>query len=111
MKGVVEAMSHRHQHACDGLAIIGRQERGIVCRGAVRQGERVATHSSRLLMERMLAQEEEHADDLVNMLFAVEPHTGGSPQRLYFGDEVPGQSDAGKKVDQEDHCNMAGKRR
>jgi len=62
-------------------------------------------------MEQILAQEEEHADDLVNLLFAVEPHTGGSPQRLYFGDEVPGQSDAGKKVAQEDHRNMVGKQR
>jgi len=67
--------------------------------------------TSRLMMEQILAQEEEHADDLVNLLFAVEPHTGGSPQRLYFGDEVPGQSDAGKKVAQEDHRNMVGKQR
>jgi len=67
--------------------------------------------TSRLLMEQILAQEEEHADDLVNLLFAVEPHTGGSPQRLYFGDEVPGQADAGTKVAQEDHRHMAGKHR
>jgi hypothetical protein len=52
-----------------------------------------------------------HADELVNLLFAVEPHTGGSPQRLYFGDEVPGQSDAGQKVDQENHRHMTGKKR
>src|SRR5215831_5401788 len=67
--------------------------------------------TSRLMMEEILATEEEHADELVNLLFAVEPHTGGSPQRLYFGDEVPGQSDAGKKVAQEDRRNMAGKHR
>src|SRR2546421_4896773 len=54
--------------------------------------------TSRLMMEEILAQEEEHADDLVNLLFAVEPHTGGSPQRLYFGDEVPGRSDAGEAI-------------
>lgn len=54
--------------------------------------------TSRLMMEEILAKEEEHADDLVNLLFAVEPHTGGSPQRLYFGDEVPGRSDAGEAI-------------
>jgi len=54
--------------------------------------------TSRLMMEEILAKEEEHADELVNLLFAVEPHTGGSPQRLYFGDEVPGRSDAGEAV-------------
>ena len=58
------------------------------------------------MMEEILAKEEEHADELVNLLFAVEPHTGGSPQRLYFGDEVPGQSDAGQKVAQENHRNI-----
>ena len=67
--------------------------------------------TSRLMMEEILAQEEEHADELANLLFAVEPHTGGSLQRLYFGDEVPGQSDAGRKVAQEDRRNMAGKQR
>src|SRR2546421_4451151 len=67
--------------------------------------------TSRLMMEEILTKEEEHADELVNLLFAVEPHTGGSPQRLYFGDEVPGQSDAGQKVAQENHRNMAGKKR
>jgi bacterioferritin len=54
--------------------------------------------TSRLMMEEILAKEEEHADDLVNLLFAVEPRTGGSPQRLYFGDEVPGRSDAGEAI-------------
>jgi len=54
--------------------------------------------TSRLMMEQILAQEEKHADELVNLLFAVEPHTGGDPKRLYFGDEVPGRSDAGQTV-------------
>jgi bacterioferritin len=54
--------------------------------------------TSRLMMEEILAKEEEHADELANLLFAVEPHTGGSPQRLYFGDEVPGRSDAGEAI-------------
>src|SRR6266487_4194939 len=54
--------------------------------------------TSRLMMEEILTKEEEHADELADLLFAVEPHTNGAPQRLYFGDEVPGQSDAGKSV-------------
>jgi bacterioferritin len=48
--------------------------------------------TSRLLMEEILANEEEHADELANLLFAVEPETGGSPRHLYFGDEVPTQT-------------------
>ncbi len=54
--------------------------------------------TSRLMMEEILTKEEEHAEELADLLFAVEPHTNGAPQRLYFGDEVPGQSDAGKTV-------------
>jgi len=53
---------------------------------------------SRLMMEEILTKEEEHADELADLLFAVEPHANGAPQRLYFGDEVPGQSEAGKRV-------------
>src|SRR2546428_11851497 len=54
--------------------------------------------TSRLMMEEILTKEEEHAEELADLLFAVEPRTNGAPQRLYFGDEVPGQSDAGKTV-------------
>lgn len=53
-------------------------------------GEKDST--SRIMMEGILAKEEEHADELVNLLFAVEPDTNGSPRPLYFGDEVPGQA-------------------
>ena len=55
--------------------------------------------TSRNMMEEILAQEEEHADELADLLFAVEPETGADPRRLYFKDEVPGQSDAGKAVE------------
>ena len=48
--------------------------------------------TSRLLMEEILANEEEHADELANLLFAVEPTTNGAPRPLYFDDEVPGQA-------------------
>ena len=47
-------------------------------------GERDPT--SRVLMEEILAKEEEHADDLTDLLFAVEP--GEKPRPLYFPDEV-----------------------
>jgi bacterioferritin len=55
--------------------------------------------TSRTMMEEILAKEEEHADELADLLFAVEPDTAADPRRLYFKDEVPGQSDAGKVVE------------
>ena len=53
---------------------------------------------SRLMMEEILAKEEEHADELADLLFAVEPDTGEVSSRLYFKDEIPGESDAGKYI-------------
>ena len=54
--------------------------------------------TSRRLMEKILAVEEEHADDIADLLFAVEPDNIENTQKLYFADEVPGKSGAGKKV-------------
>ena len=54
--------------------------------------------TSRRMMEGILAKEEEHADELADLLFAVEPRSGENTRKLYFSDEVPGSSDAGKKV-------------
>ena len=45
--------------------------------------------TSRIMMEDILAKEEEHADDMADLLFAVEPATGGASRPLYFADEVP----------------------
>jgi bacterioferritin len=45
--------------------------------------------TSRSLMEEILAKEEEHADDLTDLLFAVEPNTGTTERELYFKDEIP----------------------
>lgn len=59
--------------------------------------------TSRIMMEAILAKEEEHADELTDMLFAVEPEAGESARELYFKDEIPGRSEAGKKV--EDHLD------
>lgn len=55
--------------------------------------------TSKRIMERILAKEEEHADDMADLLFAVEPATGEGSRNLYFADEVPaGQSAAQQGV-------------
>jgi bacterioferritin len=58
--------------------------------------------TSKRLMEIILAKEEEHADDMADLLFAVEPDTGEGSRNLYFADEVPAATTelttAGKKV-------------
>jgi len=54
--------------------------------------------TSRRLMEEILAVEEEHADDIADLLFAVEPDNVDVTSKLYFAEEIPGQSDAGKTV-------------
>ena len=51
--------------------------------------------TSRTMMEEILAKEEEHADDLADLLFAVEPSTGEPVRRLYFKDELMNVADAG----------------
>jgi bacterioferritin len=53
--------------------------------------------TSRRMLEDILAVEEEHADDLADLLFAMEPD-GEKVQRLYFKDEIPGTSNAGTPV-------------
>ena len=45
--------------------------------------------TSKRLMERILQKEEEHADDMADLLFAVEPATGEGSRNMYFPDEVP----------------------
>lgn len=54
--------------------------------------------TTRRLIETILAVEEEHADEIADLLFAVEPDNVENTSKLYFADEVPGKSDAGKKV-------------
>ena len=51
-----------------------------------------ADSTTRTLLEEILAKEEEHADDLTDLLYAVEPQTGEGARPLYFPDEVPGAS-------------------
>jgi bacterioferritin len=59
--------------------------------------------TTRIMLEEILAKEEEHADDLTDLLFAVEPQTGEGARPLYFPDEVPGadtSQDLGKRPPQ-----------
>ncbi len=53
--------------------------------------------TSRIMMEEILAKEEEHADDMADLLFAVEPSTGEGSRPLYFEDEVPAAGNGGKQ--------------
>jgi bacterioferritin len=57
--------------------------------------------TSKRLMAEILAKEEEHADDMADLLFAVEPDTGEGSRNLYFKDEVPSgdNTGAGKRTD------------
>jgi bacterioferritin len=53
--------------------------------------------TTRRLLEGILAKEEEHADELTDLLYAQNEH--GEPRALYAEDEVPGQaSKAGQPV-------------
>jgi len=53
--------------------------------------------TTRRMLEQILAKEEEHADELTDLLFAQSD--GSDPRRLYYKDEVPGgQSKAGQPV-------------
>jgi bacterioferritin len=55
--------------------------------------------TSRRLMERILAVEEEHADDLADLLYA-QPE-GSEPRKFYFQDEVPGAQDGDTRATQQ----------
>lgn len=57
--------------------------------------------TTRIMMEEILSNEEEHADDMADLLFAVEPDNIEKTTKTYFPDEVPGKSDAGGKVEKE----------
>jgi bacterioferritin len=59
-------------------------------------GERDST--TRRLMEEILAVEEEHADDIADLLFAVEPDNVENSKNLYFEEEIPGKGKAGESA-------------
>lgn len=54
--------------------------------------------TTRIMMEGILANEEEHADDMADLLFAVEPVSNEKTNKLFFDDEIAEKSDAGKSV-------------
>lgn len=53
--------------------------------------------TSRRLMEDILAVEEEHADDIADLLFAVEPDNVENVKKLYFDEETPGKKSESAK--------------
>jgi len=59
-------------------------------------GEKDST--TRRLMEEILAVEEEHADDIADLLFAVEPDKVENAKNLYFEEEIPGKGKAGESA-------------
>ena len=54
--------------------------------------------TTRRLMEEILAVEEEHADDIADLLFAVEPDNVENTRNLYFDEEIPGKGKAGESA-------------
>lgn len=60
-----------------------------------------ADPTSRRLMEEILAVEEEHADDIADLLYATQPNDVENVTKLYSPDELVGQSNAGEKVHSE----------
>jgi bacterioferritin (cytochrome b1) len=52
--------------------------------------------TTRRMLEEILAKEEEHADDLTDLLFAQSE--GGDSRPLYYRDEVPGQATVGQSA-------------
>ncbi|HYJ89802.1 MAG TPA: ferritin-like domain-containing protein [Pyrinomonadaceae bacterium] len=53
--------------------------------------------TSRRMMEEILAVEEEHADDIADLLFAVEPDNVENVKKLYFDEETPGNKSESAK--------------
>lgn len=59
-------------------------------------GEKDTT--TKRMLEEILAKEEEHAAELADLLFAVNPEAHQETRNLYFKDEVAGKSEAGKHI-------------
>lgn len=54
--------------------------------------------TSRIMMEHILAQEEEHADDMADLLFAVNPSQAEDTTKIMRADETSEKSDVADKV-------------
>jgi bacterioferritin len=94
-----------HTEYKEGVSLADMIREDLVAERIVIETYREMTHFfgqkdpvSRRLMEEILAKEEEHADEMADLLFAVEPESSEVSRRLYFKDEIPGESDAGQPV-------------
>jgi len=101
----VEIVKVSHTEYKEGVSLADMIREDLVAERIVIETYREMTHFfgqkdpvSRRLMEEILAKEEEHADEMADLLFAVEPESGEVSRRLYFKDEIPGESDAGQPV-------------
>jgi bacterioferritin len=54
--------------------------------------------TSRRMMEEILAVEEEHADDIADLLFAVEPDNVANKKDLYFEEEISSKTKGGESA-------------
>ena len=54
--------------------------------------------TTRIMMEDILSKEEEHADDMADLLFAVEPSTGQGTRPAHFAGRGAGLGGNGKKI-------------
>jgi bacterioferritin len=59
--------------------------------------------TSRRLIEDILSKEEEHADELADLLFAVSPENDLETRRLYFRDEITAAPDGGESQERSKH--------
>lgn len=57
--------------------------------------------TSRVMMEGILAQEEEHADDMADLLFAVNPSNEEDTTKIMRADETSEKSDVAERVETE----------
>jgi bacterioferritin len=94
-----------HTEYKEGVSLADMIREDLIAERIVIETYREMTHFfgqkdpvSRRLMEEILAKEEEHADEMADLLFATEPDNVEVSRRLYFKDEIPGESDAGQPV-------------
>jgi len=97
----VTKMSHSEYKEGDSLADMIREDL-VAERIAIATYREIVGYfgkrdsTSRRMFEEILAKEEEHADELTDLLFAVDPATGESPRSLYFKDEIAATTSGGK---------------
>lgn len=92
--------SHSHSEYVEGASLADMMREDLIA-------ERIAIESyremiryfgdkdptTRRLLEEILAKEEEHADELADLLFAVTPSSGEEDGNLYYKDEVQASAD------------------